>query len=83
MNRRTYLATAGALGASALAGCGGLLDDGPSEPPVVEDRPDAVYYPSHVEASSMYFHHVSVITPPLCSGIRLTRVSSSVSLIVE
>ncbi|MFB6093435.1 MAG: hypothetical protein ABEJ77_00650 [Halanaeroarchaeum sp.] len=50
MKRRRFLATAGALGTAGLAGCSSALDWRSSyAPPVVEDRPRAVYYPSHVE----------------------------------
>jgi hypothetical protein len=58
MNRRTFLrtTTAGtaATGASALAGCAGLLETrSAGSPPVLDDRPDAVYYPTHVEGMAM------------------------------
>ncbi|MFB6069534.1 MAG: hypothetical protein ABEJ76_00815 [Halanaeroarchaeum sp.] len=54
MNRRDYLAALGTTGATGLAGCAGLLQSrSPYAPPVVEDRPDAVYYPSHVEGMAM------------------------------
>ncbi|MFB6135888.1 MAG: iron transporter [Halobacteriaceae archaeon] len=55
MRRRRFLAlagagAAGAGGAGSLAGCLGLFETRSfSAPPVVEDRPDAVYYPTHVE----------------------------------
>ncbi|MEZ3117329.1 iron transporter [Halobaculum sp. MBLA0147] len=51
MDRRRFLATAGAAGSAALAGCGGLIQTRPARttPPVVENRPDGVYVPSHVE----------------------------------
>jgi len=52
MRRRRFLAAAGGLGTGALAGCTGLFDVGErafSAPPLVADRPDAVYYPTHVE----------------------------------
>jgi hypothetical protein len=54
MQRRTFLRTsAGALataGAGGLAGCAGLLETrSANAPPVLEDRPNAVYYPTHVE----------------------------------
>ena len=56
MNRRTFLRTgAGLTSTVGLAGClGGILKTQPySEPPVVENRPDAVYYPSHIEGMKM------------------------------
>ncbi|MFB6081260.1 MAG: hypothetical protein ABEJ67_00430 [Halanaeroarchaeum sp.] len=50
MKRREYLATIGSAGFAGLAGCSGMLESrSPYAPPVVEDRPEAVYYPSHVE----------------------------------
>lgn len=52
MNRRALLRTgAGLTGTAALAGCLDRLfkTRAFSEPPVVENRPDAVYYPSHIE----------------------------------
>jgi hypothetical protein len=54
MDRRTFLRVGGAVcGTTALAGClGGLLEP-VGEPPIVEDRPDAVYYPTHVEGMQM------------------------------
>ena len=62
MNRRTFLRVGAALAGSAtVAGCSGLLDASgePSEsqssgvPSVVEDRPDGVYVPSHIEGMKM------------------------------
>jgi len=54
MNRRRYLAGLGAAGATALTGCGGLLETQPvGQPSVLEDRPDAVYVPTHVEGMEM------------------------------
>ena len=56
MDRRTLLrATVGLAGGMSLAGCAGLfsVEQGFSEPPVVEDRPAAVYYPSHTEGMEM------------------------------
>jgi hypothetical protein len=54
MHRRRFLA-AGAAGASAgLAGCRSLFQTRSARsPPLVEDRPDAVYVPSHVEGMAM------------------------------
>ena len=49
MNRRRFLATVGAS-SSLLAGCAGFSTTTySSEPPLVENPPDAVYLPSHVE----------------------------------
>ena len=54
MRRRTFLAAAAGAGAVGLAGCSGLLESQPTRsPPLVEDRPDAVYVPSHVEGMQM------------------------------
>ncbi len=61
MDRRTFLRSAAATG--AVAGAGGLSGclgfelatggDIPRAPPVVEDRPDGVYLPSHIEGMQM------------------------------
>ncbi|WP_227134022.1 DUF7350 domain-containing protein [Halorubellus salinus] len=58
MDRRTFLRTAGAAAtASALgstAGCTGLLETRSARsPPVLEDRPNAVYFPTHIEGMEM------------------------------
>ncbi|WP_227356858.1 DUF7350 domain-containing protein [Haladaptatus salinisoli] len=55
MNRRRFLQTAGVTGAAALAGCSGMFQTRtlPNEPPMVKNRPDAVYYPTHVEGMEM------------------------------
>ncbi|MFB6160051.1 MAG: iron transporter [Haloferacaceae archaeon] len=53
MRRRELL---GALGAGALggvAGCAGFETRSSRSPPLPENRPDAVYYPSHVEGMEM------------------------------
>jgi len=50
--RRAFLAGA-AAGAAGLAGCGGLIQRRGGQPPVLDDRPDAVYVPSHVEGMEM------------------------------
>ncbi|MFC7156022.1 iron transporter [Halomarina halobia] len=55
MDRRAFLrATGGLAGAAALAGCvgSGLLDSS-RVPPVLDDRPDAVYLPTHREGMGM------------------------------
>nr|WP_267625194.1 Tat pathway signal protein [Halobium salinum] len=52
MNRRDLLRAAGAAGAVSLAGCAGLFGTTTTnsrEPPLVENRPDAVYVPTHRE----------------------------------
>jgi uncharacterized protein involved in high-affinity Fe2+ transport len=52
MDRRSYLRTLVAAGATAgTAGCAGfeLAQSSRRVPPVPENRPDGVYYPSHVE----------------------------------
>ncbi|WP_227773218.1 iron transporter [Haladaptatus pallidirubidus] len=55
MNRRRFLQTSGFTSAVALAGCAGLFETQttPNEPPLVENRPDAVYYPTHTEGMEM------------------------------
>jgi len=61
MDRRTFLRSAAAAGATAgaggVSGCLGfeLASGGGAAraPPVVEDRPDGVYLPSHVEGMAM------------------------------
>ncbi|MFW6017507.1 MAG: iron transporter [Halapricum sp.] len=55
MNRRTFLrAGAGGL-AAGLAGCGELFAQQSTAriPPVLDDRPDAVYRPTHIEGMEM------------------------------
>ncbi|MFB6142753.1 MAG: hypothetical protein ABEJ30_05360 [Halorientalis sp.] len=50
MRRRNYLAAAGATAFGGLAGCSGLFETRSARsPPLVEDRPDAVYLPTHYE----------------------------------
>ncbi|WP_142856721.1 iron transporter [Salinigranum halophilum] len=52
--RRRFLAGVGAAGLAGLAGCAGFSTTTYSaEPPLVEDRPNAVYIPSHVEGMEM------------------------------
>jgi hypothetical protein len=55
MNRRDFLGGLGAAGVAGLAGCAGLVETRsiPSSPPVLEDRPAAVYFPTHVEGMAM------------------------------
>jgi len=55
MRRRNFLAATGFLGAGALSGCTGLpgSDGSSSAPPLVENRPDAVYYPTQYEGMGM------------------------------
>ena len=55
MRRRTYLTGLAGVGATALAGCSGLVETRaiPSSPPVLSDRPSAVYFPTHVEGMQM------------------------------
>ncbi len=48
--RRRFLAAAGSAAAAGAAGCLGLLEtESLTTPPVLEDRPEAVYFPTHVE----------------------------------
>lgn len=54
MNRRTFLRTsAGLTGGIALSGCAGLFSVQQGDPPVLENRPSAVYYPTHTEGMEM------------------------------
>ncbi|SFR38659.1 Fe2+ transport protein [Halogeometricum rufum] len=56
MDRRRFLSAAGAAGVGSLAGCIGvpdLLERRSREPPVVADRPAAVYVPTHVDSMEM------------------------------
>lgn len=56
MRRRQLLRFGGVTTVATLAGCTEYLGTGSQdgdEPPVVEDRPDAVYYPTHVEGMEM------------------------------
>jgi len=53
MNRRELLGGTLALAGVSLAGCAGLVETRTAGvPPVLENRPDGVYYPSHVEGMS-------------------------------
>jgi len=72
LTRRRALGAIAATGTTALAGCQGLFEtQSAREPPVVENRPKAVYVPSHVEGMSMagmksagdYRMALSVTTP--------------------
>ncbi|WP_049972245.1 twin-arginine translocation signal domain-containing protein [Haladaptatus cibarius] len=59
MNRRTFLRTGTALaGGTALTGCleslGFRTQSAWRDPPIVENRPDAVYYPAYMEGMEMY-----------------------------
>ncbi|MFC6941057.1 iron transporter [Salinirubellus sp. GCM10025818] len=55
MRRRDFVEGIGLAGVAGLAGCAGLVETRsiPSTPPVLEDRPDAVYFPTHVEGMEM------------------------------
>jgi len=54
MDRRRFLASGLALASGALAGCRSMFETRSARaPPLVEDRPDAVYYPTHVEGMQM------------------------------
>jgi hypothetical protein len=55
LGRRDFLAAAGVGGLSSVAGCFGFLETqrATGEPPLPENRPDAVYVPTHVEGMQM------------------------------
>ncbi|WP_255151831.1 iron transporter [Halorarius halobius] len=53
MRRRDVLRAGLGAGTAALAGCTGLVTEPVGAPPVLEDRPDAVYFPTHVEGMEM------------------------------
>jgi len=54
MHRRQFLAAAAGATATGLAGCRSLFETRSSRsPPLVENRPDAVYVPTHVEGMQM------------------------------
>lgn len=57
MRRRRFLAAAGTAAALSTAGCAGLFETTTQStgraPPLVENRPDAVYIPSHIEGMEM------------------------------
>ena len=54
MRRRAFLSGVGTAGALALAGCReGVETRSLSGPPVLSNRPDAVYFPTHVEGMAM------------------------------
>jgi hypothetical protein len=53
MNRRRFLVGAGVAGLTTLAGCGSLQSQSTRAPPLVENRPDATYLPTHREGMSM------------------------------
>jgi hypothetical protein len=53
MKRRSFLRAASIVGATGVTGCLGDASEGSNAPPLVEDRPDAVYYPSHIEGMQM------------------------------
>lgn len=55
MRRRDVLRAGAVLGAASLAGCTGLFEtrSAYAPPPVVENRPNAVYMPTHVEGMEM------------------------------
>ncbi|MFB6270572.1 MAG: hypothetical protein ABEH83_11540 [Halobacterium sp.] len=55
LRRRDFLAAAGTVGITGATGCLGFLETKSvrREPPLPDDRPDAVYFPSHVEGMQM------------------------------
>jgi len=54
MHRRRFLAAGAAAASVGLAGCRSLFQTRSARsPPLVSDRPDAVYVPSHVEGMKM------------------------------
>ncbi|MFB6195573.1 MAG: iron transporter [Haloplanus sp.] len=55
MDRRRFLRTGAGLASGLLAGCLGFETQSAwRDPPLVEDRPDAVYYPAIVEGMGVY-----------------------------
>jgi len=54
MDRRQFLAVGATTVAGGLAGCRSMFETRSARsPPLVEDRPDAVYVPTHVEGMGM------------------------------
>ncbi len=54
LSRRAVLGASGLTLAGLTPGCAGLFETRTQRaPPLVEDRPDAVYYPTHVEGMSI------------------------------
>jgi hypothetical protein len=55
MRRRTFIRTGAGTVAVGVAGCSGLLEERSTgiQPSVLDDRPDAVYRPTHVEGMEM------------------------------
>jgi len=59
MERREFIGTGAAFASVLTAGCAESVtslfqsEDRPREPPVVDDRPDAVYVPTHTEGMEM------------------------------
>ena len=53
MNRRRFLTGTGLAGVSLLAGCGSFETESTRAPPLVENRPDATYRPTHMEGMGM------------------------------
>ena len=54
MDRRQFLAVGATTVAGGLAGCRSMFETRSARsPPLVEDRPDAVYVPTHVEGMEM------------------------------
>ncbi|WP_136689582.1 DUF7350 domain-containing protein [Halorhabdus amylolytica] len=53
MFRRQFLAGGSAIGAATIAGCGSLESRAIDVPPVLDDPPDAIYVPGHVEGMDL------------------------------
>ena len=56
MRRRKFLAATSVIGTGSLSGCTGLFKTrsvSTNEPPLPENRPNAVYYPTHIEGMQM------------------------------
>lgn len=54
MNRRTLLGAMAGAGVAVLPGCTGFrLQPANRAPPLVEDRPSAVYFPTHIEGMAV------------------------------
>ena len=56
MHRREFLVATAVIGVGSLSGCIGVFETqsaSSNEPPLPENRPNAVYYPTHIEGMQM------------------------------